>query len=107
MKLSGYGCDITTLEQVFLKIGHGGEDDEGTTIEQIRMRTANANNLSEREKILTDYSVSSDNQRSFVNELLGLIKKKLLVLVRDLKSCILDILLPVIIIIGGLYISTL
>ena len=95
------------MEQVFLKIGHGGEDDEGTTIEQIRMRTANANNLSEREKILTDYSVSSDNQRSFVNELVGLVKKKLLVLVRDLKSCILDILLPVVIIIGGLYISTL
>jgi len=49
------------LEEVFLKIGHGGEDHEGTTIEQIRMRTANANSLSEREKILTDYSVSSDN----------------------------------------------
>jgi hypothetical protein len=71
------------------------------------MRTANANSLSEREKILTDYSVSNDNQRSFFNELFGLIKKKLLVLVRDLKSCILDIMLPVVIIIGGLYISTL
>ena len=33
LKLSGYGCDITTLEEVFLKIGHGGEDNEGTTIE--------------------------------------------------------------------------
>ena len=36
LKLSGYGCEITTLEEVFLKIGHGDEDNEGGTIEKIR-----------------------------------------------------------------------
>ena len=31
--LDSYGVGITTLEEVFLKIGHG--DDSGTTVEKI------------------------------------------------------------------------
>ncbi|MGV2389757.1 MAG UNVERIFIED_CONTAM: hypothetical protein LVR29_20430 [Microcystis novacekii LVE1205-3] len=59
-KLKRYGCEITTLEEVFLKIGHGDEDDEEGNIEKIRLKMANSENLTEQDKILTDYSVSTD-----------------------------------------------
>ena len=58
--MSGYGCEITTLEEVFLRIGHGEDEKESETIEKLKTKSAVSNNLSERDKILTDYSVSTD-----------------------------------------------
>jgi len=63
--------------------------------------------MTPREKELTDYSISQDNHKSFIRELFALMKKKVLVQVRDLRSCIMDILLPCIMIVGGIYISKL
>jgi hypothetical protein len=34
LNLASYGVGITTLEEVFLSIGHG--EDRGTTVEKIR-----------------------------------------------------------------------
>ena len=79
MKLGSYGVSSLTLEEVFLKIGHGGDDNENTTIEMIREKTADLNKLTEREKLLTEYSIAEDQNRSFTNELKGLIRKKVLV----------------------------
>ena len=51
-----YGVTITTLEDVFLKIGHG--DDQGTTIDKIRSQTADLSKLTLRERQLTEYSIA-------------------------------------------------
>jgi hypothetical protein len=50
LKLKSYGVTITSLEDVFLKIGHGENDNKGSTIEQIRERTADLSKLNTREK---------------------------------------------------------
>ena len=42
--LDSYGVGITTLEEVFLRIGHG--DNSGTTVEKIQTTTANISKLS-------------------------------------------------------------
>lgn len=61
--------------------------------------------LTAREVELTEYSISKDNHKSFWSEIRILIKKKLLVQVRDLRSCVMDIVLPCLMIVGGIYIS--
>lgn len=42
-----YGVGITTLEEVFLRIGHG--EDHATTVDRIREQTADLSKLSPRE----------------------------------------------------------
>ncbi len=63
--------------------------------------------LSKRERELTEYSIAQDNRKSFAAVLRTLAYKKLLVQVRDFRSCVMDILLPCIMIVGGIYISKL
>lgn len=55
--LNSYGVGITTLEEVFLSIGHGEE--RGTTVEKIRSQTADLSKLSARELELTQYSIAT------------------------------------------------
>jgi hypothetical protein len=55
--------------------------------------------------MLIDYSIGADNTKSFYNELVAMIKKKIIVQVRDFRSCVMDIMLPCVMIIGGIYIS--
>lgn len=56
LNLASYGVGITTLEEVFLSIGHG--EDRGTTVEKIRSQTADVSKLTPREKLLTEYSIA-------------------------------------------------
>ena len=49
--LSSYGVGITTLEEVFLSIGHGSN--HATTVDKIKAQTADLSKLTEREKELT------------------------------------------------------
>jgi hypothetical protein len=54
---------ITTLEEVFLSIGHG--EDKGTTVEKIKNQTADLSKLTPREKELTEYSIATNHERNF------------------------------------------
>lgn len=56
LQLASYGVAITTLEEVFLSIGHG--EDKGTTVEKIRSQTADVSKLTPREVTLTEYSIA-------------------------------------------------
>jgi len=101
--LSSYGVGITTLEEVFLSIGHG--ENRATTVEKIRASTADLSSLTPREKLLTEYSIATDHRRNFCTQFLALVKKKLLVLARDPHSFLMDFFFPMILIYVGLYVS--
>ena len=102
--LSSYGVGITTLEEVFLRIGHG-DGDHTNTVEKIKAQTADLNKLSARDKVLTEYSIATDNTRNFLTHFVALVKKKVLVMVRDPKSFTMDFFFPIILIYMGLYVS--
>ena len=101
--LGSYGVRITTLEEVFLRIGHG--EDHATTIEKIKEQTADLSKMSAREKMLTEYSIATDHRRSIFRQFWALVRKKLLVMLRDPKVFLLDFLSPMLLIYVGLYIS--
>jgi hypothetical protein len=102
--LNSYGVTITTLEDVFLKIGHG--EDAGTTIDTIKSQTADLSKLSQRDQELTLYSIADEHHRSFCRQLLALIKKRYLVITRARKTFLADFLLPAILVAIGLYLSS-
>lgn len=101
--LSSYGVGITTLEEVFLRIGHG--EGHSTTVEKIKAQTADLSTLTEREKELTEYSIATGHRRNFWTHFLALVKKKILVMVRDPKSFTMDFFFPILLIVCGLYVS--
>ena len=101
--LSSYGVGITTLEEVFLRIGHG--EDHATTIDKIKQSTADLSKLTPREKLLTEYSIATDHRRSFLSHFVALVKKKVLVMVRDPYIFVMDFFFPMILIYAGLYVS--
>lgn len=103
--LGSYGVGITTLEEVFLKIGHG--NDSGTTVEKIQSQTADLTKLTPRERALTEYSISKDHTQNFGTQFLALLKKRALVMTRDPKSFVMDFFCPMILIWLGLWVSTL
>ena len=106
LKVGGYGVTVTTLEQIFLSIGHG--IGQGTTIEKIQQSTADMSKLNERQKILMEYSIADkENVLDYQQQLKALIRKKVLVQVRDFKSCIMDLILPCIMIFVGIWASQL
>lgn len=65
--IASYGVGITTLEEVFLKIGHGENENQDQTIEKIKLQTADLTKLTKRERELTEYSISTDHRRNFVS----------------------------------------
>ena len=103
LHLKSYGVSITTLEEVFLKIGHG--EGENHTIEQIKQKTADLSKLTPRERELVDYSIAQDNNKSFGAEMRALMTKKVLVQARDVRSCVMDIVLPSLMIFIGVYVA--
>ena len=102
--LSSYGIGITTLEEVFLRIGHG--ESHTNTVDQIKAKTADFNNLSDREKLLTEYSIANDHRRNFLTHFTVLVKKRILVMIKDPKSFLMDFFFPIALIYFGLYFST-
>lgn len=80
-----------------MKIGHG-------LTENSEQRKSQVPQVSEQ---LSNYSVAEDNHKSFARELRVLIKKKILVQVRDTRSCLMDLILPCLMIILGVWASQL
>lgn len=101
--IASYGVRITTLEEVFLSIGHG--EDHATTIEKIKQQTADLTKMTPREKLLTEYSIANDHRRNFFTQFVALVKKKLLVILRNPKAFVIDFFFPMILIYVGLFVS--
>ena len=122
MNIRSYGVGITTLEEVFLKIGHGEEEeDEASKLklekeEEIKKDSSGHINLSKDlghkdveslASALDQYSIATDSETSvFFLHLWALLKKKILMQIRDKKTLSIDTIFPVVLIIAGLALST-
>jgi hypothetical protein len=56
--------------------------------------------------MLNDYSVADYHERSFFSQVSALARKKIIIMTRDRKSFMMDFFLPILLIITGLYVST-
>ena len=54
---------------------------------------------------MTEYSISTEHHRNFVTQFFALVKKKLLVILRNPKAFVIDFFFPMILIYVGLYVS--
>ena len=61
--------------------------------------------MTPREKLLTEYSISVEHHRNFFTQFLALVKKKLLVILRNPKAFMIDFFFPMILIYVGLYVA--
>lgn len=106
--IRSYGVGITTLEEVFLKIGHGEE------VEEAREEAAGAalarqgtglQNPSIAE--MDEYSIANNKgSAKFCTQFCALLRKKVLMQVRDRKTLAIDTIFPVLLIIVGLALAT-
>lgn len=99
MNISSYGISVTTLEQVFLKVGHG---DDGDGDKQVK---AELQRMESKEDIKNLYSIA-DQQESgvcnvFLDHLGALIRKRLHQYRRNYKGLVVEILVPVLLVLIG------
>lgn len=101
LNVQSYGVGITTLEEVFLKIGHGDE------VEEERNEKKEELSKLPHDKEVEDYSITNmaENNLFFLHTT-TVLGKKLKMQYRDVKTLLIDTLFPVIMIFGGLAIST-
>ena len=87
--INSYGVGITTLEEVFLKIGHGQRQEQ--KMEELRQ---NAKEQTEQTKKLNEYSIADSHERGFCLQVGAIMRKKVLVMTRDRRSFIMDTIFP-------------
>lgn len=110
--IRSYGVGITTLEEVFLKIGHGesiedtGLAPKGNHLETIQGSPAVAAEDSPSNDV-EDYSIANNKDSgSFLRQFRAILRKKILMQVRDRKTLAIDTIFPVLLILVGLALST-
>lgn len=81
LDIRSYGVGITTLEEVFLRIGHGDDVEEARAIKKDENEKADAANteMVTVDKELEEYSNAEDSELSFVDHTKAILKKKILV----------------------------
>lgn len=107
--MRSYGVGITTLEEVFLKIGHGEVvEQERFEREQAALKGSAVNDTNESEKNeLDEYTIAENQETSvFMLHLRALTRKKILMQIRDMKTLGIDTIFPVLLIIAGLAAAT-
>ena len=106
--VTSYGVSMTTLEEVFLKVESGG-DDNADHIEKIKRRMTSNLNDNENEMAADDYSISKEQITGFFAifflHFVAIFMKRLVTSLRDFKSFTLELLIPGVLIISGLGIS--
>eukprot|EP00347_Sterkiella_histriomuscorum_P006793 403351411 len=97
--IKSYGVSVTTLEEVFLKVGQGDQLDNS------RDKSIQNKAELENEKIQDDYSIADDAEKGTCNIFCGhlgaLLKKRTQIYKRNYKGLIVEILVPVILVILG------
>ena len=107
LKVSSYGISMTTLEEVFLKVEtHGKEGEE--EIYEMKKRLSLSN--SQENKIEKAYSISKEQISGywsvFFLHFFALLLKKLILSKRNIKGLLVDLLVPILLIIIGVGLST-
>jgi ATP-binding cassette, subfamily A (ABC1), member 3 len=98
-----YGVSITTMEEVFLRVAHLGDD---TALKSLKHDEQNAQPLAAGAPNLDDFDLSHEKIQGALNlfftHMRALIAKRLLYFKRDLRGVACEIFLPILIIIIGL-----
>ncbi|CAI2386282.1 unnamed protein product [Moneuplotes crassus] len=116
LKIKSYGVGVTTLEEVFLKVGHQNEEEnkDSQLLKQEETKegfdnpqTQSQLNFS-RESGVEEYSIADKHEKNvFWLHYYALCVKKFLISFRQLRSALIEILIPMIFIILGLALSNL
>ena len=101
LAIHSYGVSITTLEDVFLTIGHGSKKE--SELEELKLK---GKSISAEDKILNAYSVGQVHERNFITQVGALMRRKVLTLTRDRRGFLIDFLFPMFLIVFGLYLTT-
>lgn len=93
---------MTTLEEVFLKVGHGddGHDDKQVLEEIQNMKAKSGKNVEEE-----DYSIAEDFETGALNVFMinfkALFSKRMNIYKRNVKGLVTEIIIPVILVLIG------
>ena len=99
-----YGISITTLEEVFLKVGDGADEGHDISIEEIKL--SKEKKAEDMEEMLEEVEREDGCCQRFISHLLATILKRFRVIKRDPKSFIFELILPIIVIIIALLLMT-
>lgn len=115
MGIRSYGVGITTLEEVFLKIGKHSDEDKTTEEdeEELKRFTLDKNSRQPSDieenvynKMYEEYSIAEQHEtgliKPFMLNLFALMKKKLTLQIRDVRTLMIEIFFPIIFIFAGL-----
>ena len=109
LKIKSYSVSMPTLEDVFLnKASESEEKKENTeTKENKKDKKENTSNNIENDKILfeTDFKEDFSKKSKFCNDFKATFIRRLYLIIRDLKSFLMEILCPIIIVVIGLFVS--
>ena len=103
LRIKSYSVSMPTLEDVFLNVA----SEDSKQLEKER-RSFSKNNLDDdNDKILfeTDFKEDYTNKSKFCNDFYASFKRRLFLILRDLKSFFMEILCPIILVIIGLAVS--
>ena len=103
LKIKSYSVSMPTLEDVFLN--KANEDNENK--EFFGKNLNEKNNIIENDKILftTDFKEDYSKKSKFCNDFKATFIRRLYLIIRDLKSFLMEVLCPIILVIIGLCIS--
>lgn len=103
LQLRSYSVGVTTLEEVFLKIGHGEEVEKAREEGGMNLKAQGEKLMvvKEEDKDLEEYCIAKDpNSGSFCDQLANLSTKKLKTQLRDRNILIIEILFPIILLLA-------
>jgi len=100
--IKSYGISVTTLEEVFLRVGHGDDtDDNKKAKDEIK---ENLNKIEQDKN--DDYSIADDHETGMCNvfwiHMQALFKKRFQLYKRNYKGLIVEVFIPVLLVLIGL-----
>ena len=103
LRIKSYSVSMPTLEDVFLNMA--SEDNDKTKND--KKKFDEKNDIINCDKILfdTDIKENYENKSKFCNDFIASFKRRLFLIIRDLKSFLMEILCPIILVLIGLFVS--
>jgi ATP-binding cassette subfamily A (ABC1) protein 3 len=104
LDIRSYGISVTTLEEVFLRVGHGDD-----TNDNLKVRDEIKNQVDAVADSNDDYSIAEDHEMGGFNvfwiHMGALFKKRFNIYKRNYKGLIMEVLIPVLLVLIGFGLS--
>ena len=102
LKIKSYSVSMPTLEDVFLNMA----SDDDKSIKNNKKKSQELKEI-ENDKILfeTDYKEDFSQNSKFCNDFIATFKRRLYLIIRDLKSFLMEVLCPILLVLIGLLVS--